>query len=176
MISTRWHMVVLGLMVSALAMGTVGCKKKPKPTTGLNNDEITSLTEGELDGSALDGAGTIGREGEGARGQFPAVYFDYDSAIMRGGEEAKLQAVAEHLRGNQGATLVVEGHCDERGSNEYNLSLGDRRAMAVRAYLVGLGIDGSRVNTKSLGEEMPAAMGHDEASWSQNRRAEFVLF
>ena len=72
-------------------------------------------------------------------------------------EEAKLQALAEYLRSNSKAVVLVEGHCDERGSNEYNLSLGDRRAMSVRAALVALGIDGARVNTKSMGEEAPVA-------------------
>jgi peptidoglycan-associated lipoprotein len=72
--------------------------------------------------------------------------------------------------------VVIEGHCDERGSREYNLALGERRALAVRAYLVGLGIDATRLQTKSYGEEQPVAMGHDESSWSRNRRAEFVLF
>jgi peptidoglycan-associated lipoprotein len=70
----------------------------------------------------------------------------------------------------------VEGNCDERGSNEYNLALGERRALAVRAYLVNLGIDAGRIQTKSLGEERPVALGHDESSWQQNRRAEFQLF
>ena len=163
MMSSRWQMFVMAMMVSALALGSVGCKKKPKPGAGMGGTDVASIDGGEtVEGSDIAG-GTIGREGDGVRGQFSAVYFDYDSAIMRGGEESKLQAVAEHLRSNQGATLLVEGHCDERGSNEYNLSLGDRRAMAVRAYLVGLGIDGSRVNTKSLGEEQPAApMGPEE--------------
>ncbi len=173
--SKAWMMVVMGVAVCALA--TTGCKKKPK--TGA----------GGIDGiGGIDGAGVVGSEtyGEGLAGrpedlqemasQFGVVLFDFDSANVNPAERAKIEAVAEFLRGNTTAGLIVEGNCDERGSNEYNLALGERRALAVRAYLVGLGVDATRIQTRSYGEERPVAMGHDESSWSQNRRAEFKLF
>ena len=86
------------------------------------------------------------------------------------------EAVHQALRSNAQAGVIVEGHCDERGSREYNLALGERRALAVRAYLIGLGLDPARVQTKSMGEEQPAVFGHDESAWSKNRRVEFILF
>lgn len=176
MISVRWQSVVLGLLVAGLGFGGVGCKQKPgKGGNMLADEKLGTIGEDPLAGGAGDLPDREAMAGEGQRGMFPAVYFDYDSALMRGGEEAKLQAVAGYLRDNTAASVTVEGHCDERGSNEYNISLGDRRAMAVRAALIGLGVDGSRIEPKSMGEEMPAAPGHDEASWAQNRRAEFVV-
>ena len=102
------------------------------------------------------------------------VYFDYDSAQINESERSKIESVASSMKGGSGQ-VIVEGNCDERGSTEYNLALGERRALAVRAYLVGLGVDGARVQTKSYGEERPVDPGHDESAWSKNRRAEFVV-
>ncbi len=174
MIRNKWMMVVLGVAVCSLAVS--GCKKKPKAGAG-GMDGIDPV-------GGLTGVDPYGAEGLAGRpvglveqaSQFGVVLFDFDSAQVNSGERSKLEAVAEYLRANAAVGLVVEGHCDERGSNEYNLALGERRAMAVRAYLVGLGIDAARIQTKSLGEEQPVAMGHDESSWSQNRRAAFGLF
>ncbi len=108
-------------------------------------------------------------------GQFEPVYYAYDSSQIDGQERAKLEVVADYLRQNPNVNLIVEGHCDERGSREYNLALGERRALAARAYLIGLGIDADRLQTKSYGFEMPAVHGHDESAWRYNRRAEFVI-
>ena len=98
-----------------------------------------------------------------------------DSAQVNESERSKVDAVAEGLKSGVGG-VIIEGNCDERGSTEYNLALGERRAMAVRAYLIGLGVDGARIQTKSYGEERPVCPEHDESCWSRNRRAEFVLF
>jgi len=108
-------------------------------------------------------------------GQFDTVKFAYDSAQVDDTERAKVEAVAEYLKANAAGMVTLEGHCDERGSNEYNMSLGERRALAVRDYLMNLGIDGARIQTKSLGEEQPKAPGHDETAWTVNRRVEFVI-
>lgn len=174
MIKKGWLVVALSVAMCALA--TTGCKKKPKGGAGLNGIDGV----GGLNGSDPYAADALsGRPDDAliqAASQFGVVYFAFDSAQVEPGERSKLEVVAAYLRDNAGVGLVVEGHCDERGSNEYNLALGERRALAVRAYLVGLGVDGSRVQTKSLGEEQPVALGHDEASWSQNRRASFGLF
>ena len=97
------------------------------------------------------------------------VLFAYDSY-------QKVEAVAKYMKSNADVKLVCEGNCDERGSNEYNMSLGEHRALAVRAYLVGLGIDGARIQTRSFGEEKPLNPGHNEAAWHENRRVEFALF
>jgi peptidoglycan-associated lipoprotein len=103
------------------------------------------------------------------------VFFQYDSDEITGDAERKLQRKASVLQSNPGVRLRVEGHCDQRGSTEYNLALGQRRAEAVRAYLVNLGIDGSRLSTLSYGEERPLEEGEDEDALARNRRAEFSV-
>jgi peptidoglycan-associated lipoprotein len=112
--------------------------------------------------------------GELAHGQFAPVLFDYDSARIRPSEEPKLQTVAAYLKSNPGK-LVIEGHCDERGTAEYNRALGERRALAAREELGKLGADASRITTISYGSERPADPGHDESAWSKNRRCEFAV-
>ena len=108
--------------------------------------------------------------------KFAPVYFAFDSYVLPPAELAKADQVAQHLQQNTGHVLVIEGHCDERGSNEYNLSLGENRALAVRSYLVNLGVSADRVQTRSYGEEKPAVAGSGEEAWHLNRRGEFALF
>ena len=103
------------------------------------------------------------------------VYFAFDDYTLSGETQDQLAALANYLKQNSGAVVQVEGHCDERGSIEYNLALGQRRAASVKDYLVQMGVDSARVTTISYGEERPADEGHNEESWSKNRRAEFVL-
>jgi len=103
------------------------------------------------------------------------VYFEYDRSRIRSEERAKLAAIAEHLKGAPADKLLIEGNCDERGTEEYNRALGERRALAAREYLASLGIQGERVRTVSYGEDRPAIEGHDENAWSKNRRADFIL-
>ena len=100
------------------------------------------------------------------------VYFDYDSAALRSDATGTLKKNGDAMRGATDAVVTLEGHCDERGSEEYNLALGERRAEAVRKYLVDLGIPGSRLRVVSFGEAKPAVMGHDESAWKWNRRVE----
>ena len=106
---------------------------------------------------------------------FEPVYFGFDASNLQQSEMAKIEAVAAHLK-KTGRVVIVEGNCDERGSNEYNLSLGEIRAIAIRDYLVTLGVDPSKIQTKSYGEEKPAVVGHEEGAWSKNRRGEFAVF
>ena len=107
---------------------------------------------------------------------FEPVYFGFDSTVVPQGELGKIDAVAQHLADNGNRVVVVEGNCDERGSNEYNLVLGENRAIIVRNYLVQSGIAADRIQTRSYGEERPAVDGHDESAWAKNRRGEFVIF
>lgn len=104
------------------------------------------------------------------------VYFAFDSYALPPSESSKVDQVAQHLQQNPTHVLVIEGHCDERGSNEYNLSLGENRALAVRSRLAELGIAADRVQTRSYGEEKPAVTGSGEEVWHLNRRGEFALF
>lgn len=102
------------------------------------------------------------------------IYFDYDRAEIRADQRATLQANAAWLRDHPDVRILVEGHCDERGTREYNLALGDRRAQAARDYLISLGVPAARIETISYGEEQPLVQGANEAAWSQNRRGMFV--
>ena len=103
------------------------------------------------------------------------VHFDYDQSDLRPGDRAILDAKVPILQANSGVMIQVAGHTDERGSDEYNLALGQRRAAAVKAYLVQRGIPDARIATVSYGEEHPIAQGGDESAWAQNRRAEFAI-
>jgi len=103
------------------------------------------------------------------------VYFGYDSAELSAEARAALDANAAVLKKYPAWTVTIEGHCDERGTAEYNLALGERRAAAAQSYLVALGVPASRVKTVSYGKEFPFDPGHDEAAWAKNRRAHFVI-
>lgn len=102
------------------------------------------------------------------------VFFDYDSVELRPDALATLDAIGSWLVNHPNATVNIEGHCDERGTREYNLALGERRAQAVANYLAAAGVDTARMQTISYGKERPAMVGNDEAAWAQNRRAVFV--
>ncbi len=102
------------------------------------------------------------------------VFFDFDKAVLREDAKKTLNENIQWLKANPAVRIVIEGHCDERGTNEYNLALGERRAKAVRDYLVAGGIDAKRISTISYGEERPFVLGHDESAWKFNRRAHFV--
>ncbi len=157
----------------------MGCRRKKGGLAGGDAGGADSI-------AGVSGAGDLSAEGwEAGRPEnmqlisglkFENVQFEYDSTQISGSERGKIEAVAEYLRANPKVGVIAEGHCDERGSLEYNMALGERRALAVRAYLIGLGIDGAIIQTKSYGEEKPLAPGNDEASWAQNRRVEFVFY
>ncbi|MCB1100795.1 MAG: OmpA family protein [Kiritimatiellae bacterium] len=166
------------LLVMAISVVSTGCKKKPKANGGAGFDEMGNVIGQDMGDGGLYGYGdAMNPDGmAAAASQFETLYFDYDSSIVSPSERGKLDAIVEFLRANPQSSLVVEGHCDERGSNEYNLALGERRAQSVRAYLLGMGVEPGRVTTKSYGEENPAALGHDEGAWRLNRRAQFSLY
>ncbi|MFQ5656635.1 MAG: peptidoglycan-associated lipoprotein Pal [Candidatus Methylomirabilales bacterium] len=102
------------------------------------------------------------------------VFFDFDKSVIRSDAREALDQNVDVLNANSDVSILVEGHCDERGTNEYNLALGERRAKAVRDYLVAGGIDSNRISTISYGEERPFVLGHDESAWKWNRRGHFV--
>jgi peptidoglycan-associated lipoprotein len=103
------------------------------------------------------------------------IYFEYNKSNIRPEYQPVLESIAKWMAAKTAQQLLVEGHCDERGTDEYNLALGERRALSVRRYLVALGVPADRVHTISYGEEKPADPGHDESAWSKNRRAEFKV-
>ena len=102
------------------------------------------------------------------------VYFDYDKSDIRADQQASVQADAQFLSQHPNISFTIEGHCDERGSTEYNLALGDRRASSVKNALAAAGVSASRIKTISYGKEKPFCLEHDEACWQQNRRGHFV--
>jgi peptidoglycan-associated lipoprotein len=107
--------------------------------------------------------------------RFDDVRFDFDKSEVKEDGRKTCQVVADYLKKNPKAKLQIEGHCDERGTAEYNLALGDRRATAVMTYLVSLGVSKAGLSTVSFGKEKPLDPGHDEEAWAKNRRAHFVL-
>ena len=110
------------------------------------------------------------------KGYIRDAFYNYDESTLDGAAQEALQSSATWLKGDGAAyNLLIEGHCDERGTEQYNLALGDRRANTAREYLMTLGIDGGRIRTVSYGEERPFNEGHDESAWAQNRRAHLVL-
>src|ERR1700687_5688944 len=106
---------------------------------------------------------------------FKALFFEFDSSEVNAAGQAVLDANAAILKRYPGWTVTIEGHCDERGTAEYNLALGERRAVAARAYLVSLGLSADRLRTVSYGKEFPFDPGHDEPAFAKNRRAHFVI-
>ncbi|HEY5621726.1 MAG TPA: OmpA family protein [Pontiella sp.] len=168
--------VVFKVMMFVLVVGltaSVGGCKKAKPTADLYGSD--NLYGDPLMGDVplMDPAGL---PADGNRDLFTPVYFAYDSSQVNPEEAGKCEEVAKYLKRGKGAGVIVEGHADERGSREYNLALGERRALAVRDYLISLGVDPAIIQTKSYGEEMPDNMGHDEGAWRQNRRAVFAIY
>ena len=177
------------LSVVAVALCVTGCKyDKAKKGAGDGSDAANASDISTVEGA--DGANdsaytTIGGASEGkfedlyARCNdvnFAPVYFGFDSTVVPQGELGKIDEVAKHLTDNAKRVVVVEGNCDERGSHEYNMSLGENRAIIVRNYLVQSGIAPERIQTRSYGAEKPAVDGHDESAYAKNRRGEFAIF
>lgn len=147
----------------------MGCRTKPRPTGGTDTIGNEPPVEPPLSERFEDGVRVTDTT-------FENVLFTYDSFQIAGAEIAKIEKAAAFMKENARVRLVAEGNCDERGSREYNMSLGEQRALAVRAHLIGLGIDAARIQTKSYGKEKPLEQGHSEAAWSKNRRVEFALY
>jgi peptidoglycan-associated lipoprotein len=109
------------------------------------------------------------------QGVLKTIYFDFDQYNIKDEFRETLRQNAQWMKDHPGFSVVLEGHCDERGTGEYNLALGDRRAGSTKQYLTSLGVSGSRLRTISYGEERPAIDGHGESAWSKNRRAQFLI-
>ena len=167
------------VMILATMSFFVSCAKE-----AIQNQTAQSQTSDSADTDSRQAArqeedrartATEGNEAAGTAFTDEKIHFAFDSAVLS--EEARriLADKADYLRANPVIRVTVEGHCDERGTDAYNMALGERRAEAVRDFLVNLGIGVNRFNTVSFGEERPIALGQDEASWAQNRRAQFVM-
>lgn len=154
-------------LAAAAVLALDSCKKK-------EGDQFAGVDGDYVSGTPLpdriDGANFFG--GNVIRGQFPPVYFGYDSFTVSDSELVKLEQVASAMKA-QGKTLIIAGFTDERGTEEYNRGLGEKRAQAVRETLISMGLSGGKIQTVSFGEEMPADPGSGDSAWAMNRRAEF---
>ncbi|MBN2420550.1 MAG: peptidoglycan-associated lipoprotein Pal [Deltaproteobacteria bacterium] len=191
-------MLMVGF-ITAMLLFTLSCQPKPTIEPGPTQAEIDAqnaqkeaeekarLERERQEQAAADEAARLERiRQEQQRAQEAAqaamaaieaekIYFDYDSSELKSDAQEILTRKADWLKDNSDYKLKIEGHCDERGSTEYNLALGGRRAEAAAKFLNALGISSNRITTISYGEEKPAVEGKNEAAWSKNRRDEFVL-
>lgn len=155
-------------LIMALAFGVAlsACSKKQKQDGDVAGDTAVQTTD-------LPGQGM----GPGAGQRIPelnTVFFGFDSFALSADGKSTLDANAGWLKANPSRRVQIEGHCDERGTVEYNLALGERRANVVKDYLVSHGVDAAQLSTISYGEERAVDPGHDESAWAKNRRSEFV--
>lgn len=189
-------------MISVFALGLASCATTPKEQAAVevqpSEEELERQRQDELERQRVDELEKMREqemalaETEAAPEAAPAeeppaltteggevsvdlgtVYFDFDKYDLKPEARDTLAVNADWLKANTGIQIQIEGHCDERGTVEYNLALGERRANAVKNYLVSLGVDEARLFTISYGEEMPADPGHNREAWAKNRRAQF---
>jgi peptidoglycan-associated lipoprotein len=179
----------------AISLTVLGCKTQTPPTIKFDDQgrPIAGDTREPGSGKKIDEGSDINKTpggppegivmGSGHPGwpedrealKADTIHFEYDSAVVKPGEHSKITAVADYLKSNSSNAVKVEGHCDERGTDEYNRSLGERRAQAIRTELVKAGADASRVDTVSFGRDRPVDTGHSDAAHRKNRRGEFVV-
>jgi len=179
-----WLIIVLVMILPAMFF-TASCSKKvvqtePVSTTQpeVSKASDRSAEEAEQAGQLQEDrlrAEAVASEAAGAAFVNENILFSFDSSVLSDQAQQILNSKADYLRANSGVTVTVEGHCDERGTEAYNIALGERRARSVKNFLVDLGISANRLKTISYGEERPIAMGQDEASWAKNRRAQFMV-
>lgn len=181
------HTLRLFLFVALVAALICGCAKKPASvvvdSTGepvvstLPSDNVAGYGDGSITEQNIGDQSGYGMEtgtmGDGTAAGLNRIYFEFDQFTLTPEARDVLNQNAEYMKANAGLKVRIEGFCDERGSDEYNLALGERRASATKNYLVSLGIDPNRLSIISYGEEMPLDPGHSESAWSKNRRVEF---
>jgi peptidoglycan-associated lipoprotein len=162
-VKSHWMVLTIALCMALVVMGASGCKHKKAvgPVVTTPTTKTTERTQTDVKDITF------------YLSQMKAVYFDFDKSNLRPDAIEQLNKNAAVMK--EGAKFIyqIAGHCDERGTQEYNLALGERRALAVRDYLISVGVPADRLVTISYGEEKPADAGHTEAAWGKNRRAEF---
>jgi len=170
-----WLALALVLILASMSF-LVSCAKnavQSQPTQTAQSEPPKAV---DNSGAAAEpGDQTTAPEASGAEFVNENIHFAFDSAVLSDQAQRILTDKAEYLRTNPGLMVSVEGHCDERGTDAYNMALGDRRAKSARDFLVNMGVDAQRLSTISFGEERPVAQGRDELSWAKNRRAQFVI-
>lgn len=157
------------LVVLLLGLSLTGCSKKAPETT----TQVTG-TEGAGAAESLETEDSGIMEGR-TSGPMVPVYFEFDSSKITGEQVQRIETNADFIKKNPALKIRIEGNCDPRGTQEYNLALGERRAQNAKSYLVNLGVNADQLTTVSFGEEKLLLFGHDEISWAQNRRDDFVV-
>lgn len=196
----KTNQLIFPLVIAlAATLATTGCKHRPVKVTPIPGAQ-PAYVGGDTTGNTLSGGGTVGgmdtsggvgsTEGGGATTALdmfegmikdPAalapytIHFSFDSSVIRSSEQANISAVASALNANPSDKLLIEGNCDERGTEEYNRALGERRALSARGALVKAGINKDRIRTISYGKDKPVDPAHNESAWSKNRRDDFIL-
>ena len=165
-----YKFLISGLMVLFIA----ACASKPKDASDASGSGATTSDDDSVEGSITEttGSGIVaGSQEDLIVNVGDRVFFGYDSSDLDSDALELLQDQVAWLKQNSNVSITIEGHCDERGTREYNLALGEKRAQAVKNYLVGLGINPDRVSTISYGKERPAVVGSNDGAWAQNRRS-----
>jgi len=168
----RRNLIVLTLIAGMISL--TSCSSTPDPMA-TSEDQMIALEGGDLPLAAMDVGATFGEPNPEDALVLQDIHFDFDQSEIKESEKGILGEINAWLLDHPGTSLMIEGHCDERGTLEYNLALGERRALSIRTYLTGLGTNPERLHTISYGEEQPLATGSDEASWAQNRRGHFLV-
>jgi peptidoglycan-associated lipoprotein len=169
----------IGLAATILAIAFAGCSSQKAPST---TESAPAPNTGELGQQGLGGAGGSslsqfqkGQLGSGEQGPLSDIHFDYNDYTVRPQDSEILHNNADWLQKNPGRHVQIEGHCDDRGSEEYNIALGAKRAQAAKDYLQTLGIAADRMSTISYGKELPLCTEHTEDCWAENRRDHFAV-
>jgi peptidoglycan-associated lipoprotein len=184
-----WMVLALAVILAAMLF-TVSCAKKqvdtgeqaPEPVAQQPVEQPAATTDDAGEKARLEAERLQAQEQERARmasrNAFinEDVYFEFDSAALLPMGQDLLMQKADYMRAIPGLNVTIEGHCDERGTDAYNMALGERRAEAVKTFMINLGISASRLNTISYGEERPADFGRNEEAWAKNRRAHFAVY
>ncbi len=167
-----WRVTVLAM--ACIALATAGCSSSSKQKQGAGGQE-GAANEGKGLGETSLQQLTKGTLGASAGGPLSDIHFGFNDYTIQPQDSSILKGNADWMMANPKAHVQIEGHCDERGSEDYNIALGARRAQAAKDYLVTLGLPGNRISTISYGKELPLCTEHDESCWSQNRRDHFVV-
>jgi peptidoglycan-associated lipoprotein len=154
---------------------TMTTTQAPTTTIATNTDFVQTDTQPPVESTQLPTDIEELNRVALSRGYIQDAFFGFDESTLSGDAQTALTSSAEWLKSHTQYNLLIEGHCDERGTEQYNLALGDRRANIAKEYLMTLGVDGSRIRTVSYGEERPFDSGHDDSAWAKNRRAHLVL-
>lgn len=170
------------LLVATILVSVSACSTTEETATvsDMSVEQREDITTGPLDGTVVENRMVEEGPAPGSQQDLVVnvgdrVFFGFDRYDLSREAQLTIERQAEWMKIYPNVNVIVEGHCDERGTREYNLALGDKRATSVKNYLVALGIDGSRVTTISYGKERPAVLGSNEAAWAQNRRSVIVV-